>query len=179
MPLSFRDRLVRLGACGTAVAWVGNRTASEALRDCQHADWMLWLIIELGRQRLATRLAAGCAREVLPNWIGNPAPLVAAIEAAERWAADPNEANRLLAAAATAAAESAEWAPTTQSPLARAAATAARLTAVWAAWGAWMAAACGATAWEAEVEAHKRMCDMIRNDPEVQALVAEIENQLR
>jgi hypothetical protein len=44
----FRDKLLFLGACHEAVAWVGDRDAATAWAESQRGDWMLWLIRRVG-----------------------------------------------------------------------------------------------------------------------------------
>jgi hypothetical protein len=98
-----------------------------AWNNCQRPDWMLWAAGKLGvDRRLIVRAAAMCARTALKYVpIGENRPL-AAIEAAERWAENPTEENRVGAnAAAYAAADAADAAYAAADAAANAAANAA------------------------------------------------------
>jgi hypothetical protein len=86
--------------------YLGDQTDPVAAWDnCQRPDWMLWAAGKLGvDRRLIVRAAAMCARTALKYVpIGENRPL-AAIEAAERWAENPTEENRVGANAAAYAA---------------------------------------------------------------------------
>ena len=81
-----RDRLIKMGACEDAVAWVGDRDITAAWAECDRADWMLWLAGRVVARPLVVLAACACARTVLryvPD--GEDRPRVA-IETAERWA---------------------------------------------------------------------------------------------
>jgi len=84
--------LRELGACGDAVQWVGNRDLPTAWRECQRADWMLWLCSRMeGREGWPVRqqlvlAACACAETALcyvPAGEGRPKM---AIATARRWA---------------------------------------------------------------------------------------------
>lgn len=103
------DLLVELRACDGARLWVGDRTVTEAWRDCERADWMLWLLAMMidepgwPTHQEVVKLAAMCARTALrfePE--GERIIPLAAIEATERWAHNPTEDNRIAAYAACA-----------------------------------------------------------------------------
>ena len=108
---TFRDQLVAMRACSEAVEWVGDRTEVEAWRECERADWMLWLAGRRpwGEHSEIMRAACACARTVLhlvkP---GEDRPRLA-IEAAEIWADVPSEENREAVRAAAARAYAAEY----------------------------------------------------------------------
>ena len=162
-------------ACADAVKWVGRKSLTVAWRTCQRADWMMWLVSRVCTRRVAVLCACECARTALryvPK--GEDRPRLA-IEAAERWAADPSEANRDAAraagnvawAAGAAWAVGAAWAAGYAAGYAGAAAGAAG----YATWDA--AGAAGAAAWAAgaaaeaagdaaRAQAHKTMCVLIR-----------------
>ena len=40
---TFAETLRQIGACSEALAWVGQRTAADAWRECKSSEWMLWL----------------------------------------------------------------------------------------------------------------------------------------
>ena len=81
-----RDRLIKMGACEDAVAWVGDRDITAAWAECQRADWMLWLAGRVVARPLVVLAACACARTALRYVLaGEDRPRVA-IETAERWA---------------------------------------------------------------------------------------------
>jgi hypothetical protein len=76
-----------------------------AWNNCQRPDWMLWAAWKLGVDcRLIVRAAAMCARTALKFVTAGENRPLAAIEAAERWAENPTEENRVGANAAAYAA---------------------------------------------------------------------------
>ena len=162
---AFANYLVRIGACAEAVEWVGARTRAQALRDCERADWMLWLLFteagQPGRPTIQTAYLCTCdCAETALRYVpaGEDRPRLA-IEARRRWCAG-EATDAEVDAAGAAASDAAEAA-------ARAAAVAAAKSADWdaasdAAWAAARAAttaAAGNAAWSA---AHKRMANLIR-----------------
>jgi hypothetical protein len=42
--MTFREKLIKLGACEEAVEWVGKRGQKQAWKICEVDVWMLWLI---------------------------------------------------------------------------------------------------------------------------------------
>jgi len=116
-----------MGACEPAVKWVGKRTLAQAWAKCERADWMLCLAAKLAEHEPVVLCACVCVRTGLRYVRKGEGRPLAAIEAAEKWARNPTEKNRLaalLAAQAAAAAESA-WAAAESA--ARAAARAAQI----------------------------------------------------
>ena len=112
--------LKRKKACPEAVAWVGTRDLATAWRECERADWMLWLCgIMAGTKNwpiwqqvvLATCACARQALRFVPAGENRP---LAAIEAAEVWAKMPTTGAAAGAAARAAgaaeAAAGAGWA---------------------------------------------------------------------
>src|SRR3990172_11017269 len=87
--------LKRKKACPEAVVWVGTRDLATAWRECERADWMLWLCgIMAGTKNWPTRqqvvlAAAACARQALRFVLTTEERPLAAIEAAEVWARMP------------------------------------------------------------------------------------------
>ena len=81
-----RDRLVKMGACKEAVAWVGNRDITAAWAECERADWMLWLADRVMARKPVVLAACACARTALQYVpAGEDRPRVA-IETTEAWA---------------------------------------------------------------------------------------------
>ena len=113
---SFADYLGSIDACEEAIEWVGERNAATAWRECPRADWLMWILgANADRpgwptQGEVVRLACQCARRALVNVpAGEERPRLA-IEAAERWANEPTEENRIAAGSAAEAAGSAAYA---------------------------------------------------------------------
>lgn len=81
----FANLLVSFCACKPAQYWVAGRTLPEAWRDCNKAEWLLWLAVAFGVDHRTIVLAsAACSREALvfvPK--GEDRPRLA-IEAMER-----------------------------------------------------------------------------------------------
>jgi hypothetical protein len=167
--------LIKLGACGNAIDWVGNRDLLTAFAECPHADWMLWLAGHLaGRKGYPTRpdvvrMACICARSALkyvPK--GEKRPLVA-IKAAEKWAENPTKENAHAATAAAHAVDAAAYAAHAATYAAHAA-TAAAYAADAAAYAACAATAAADAADAATYAAyaaahaatHKKLCGKIR-----------------
>lgn len=46
-PLTFRDFLVSLDACGPALDWLGDRTAEQTLAECERSDWLIWWVFRV------------------------------------------------------------------------------------------------------------------------------------
>ena len=102
--MTFRERLIEMGACSEAVDWVGDKTLAEAWATCERADWMLWLVTRIDgsyspRLQLAT---CACARTALKYVTpGDERPRLA-IECAERYARGEATKDELAAARAAA-----------------------------------------------------------------------------
>ena len=111
---ALQEHLESLGACQEAREWAGARTATETWEQCERADWLLWWAAktEANTHQQVVLAACACARRAL-RFVseGEDRPRLA-IEAAERWAAEPTKDNQRAAAAAEAAAAEAEaaWA---------------------------------------------------------------------
>jgi len=105
------ERLTAMKACSEAVEWVGNRNLTEAWRECERADWMLWLCNCMAgehgwpKHEEIVLAACDCALTVKHSQ--------AAIEMAQRWAhgkasiADVRHAANIAYAAASDAAHAA------------------------------------------------------------------------
>jgi len=175
---STKDILTELGACAEAVKWAGRKTPKKAWETCKRGDWLLWIADKLNVGRKLLVLAAcACARTALKYVpAGEERPRLA-IEAAERWADNPTEKNKVAAAAAWAAARAAAWTAGDAGAAAAARAAAGAAAAARAAAGAaaaaraaagaaaaaraaaWTAGDAGAAAWAA---AHKDMAKIVR-----------------
>jgi hypothetical protein len=90
MPRQHLDALIKLGACGGAVAWFADRpTPQAAWNEVMRGDWMLWLCGRLSgevgsraRKKLVLCVCE-CARLALPHT--EDARVLACIETAERY----------------------------------------------------------------------------------------------
>jgi hypothetical protein len=120
--MTFRDELIEMGACQSAIDWVGDRTERDAWAECERADWMLWLAPRCGwgRREDYVRCAILCAAQMpqtrewliwAEGWISGrdrseaSARAIAKAKAKARaWAADAAAAAWADAAAAKAAA---------------------------------------------------------------------------
>jgi len=89
--------LERLGACSDSLEWVAQqRNATQAWRDCERGDWMIWLIVRTAkpgspRHRRAVALLCRSMRRALrfvPR--GERRPLKA-IRLAEQWTRSPRK----------------------------------------------------------------------------------------
>ena len=143
----------------TAVAWLNTQPdVTTAWDACERADWMLWLASRLDIPRPLLVLAVcDCARTALqyvPEDEGRP---LAAIEAAEAWAADPTDA---AADAADAASYAASYAAARAA--ARASAYATRAAADAVAYSVADAAARAAADAAAGAAAQKQMAELVR-----------------
>ena len=141
-----------LHPCAEAAEWLETQPdVATAWNCCQRGDWMMWLLTNLPTPKdVSVTLAIRFARSVLHLVpAGEERPRLA-IEAAERWLAEPTEDNRAAARAACwaadAAARAACWA-------ARAAADAAADAADAAGWVAHAAARAAARAADAAAQA--------------------------
>ena len=105
-----------LHPCAEAAEWLETQPdVATAWNCCQRGDWMTWLLTNLPTPKdVSVTLAIRFARSVLHLVpAGEERPRLA-IEAAERWLAEPTEDNRAAARAAAwaadAAADAAAWA---------------------------------------------------------------------
>jgi len=136
-----------LHPCAEAAEWLETQPdVATAWNCCQRGDWMMWLLTNLPTPKdVSVTLAIRFARSVLHLVpAGEERPRLA-IEAAERWLAEPTEDNRAAARAAAwaadAAADAAAWA----------AAWAADAAADAAAWAASAAASAADAAAQADI----------------------------
>ena len=100
--------LASLDACPEARAWAGTKTTREAWETCERADWLLWWA---ARTNVNTpldivRCVVKIARTVA--YLNTDPRVMAAIEAAEAWADNPNSETAAAAAEAAEAAWAAE-----------------------------------------------------------------------
>jgi len=165
--MTFREKLVELGACASAREWVGDRTLEQAWAECVEPEWLIWLARKTGEGGSWGALACEAARAVLhliPEGEGRPR---LAVEAAERCLADPSEAN--YAAAANAAAYAADAANAAASAAAYAAAT--NIT-----YAADAADAANAAAYAAARAANKtKICRIVRRHVNVEGIRTRLE----
>jgi len=119
-----------LHPCAEAAEWLETQPdIATAWNCCQRGDWMMWLLTNLPTPKdVSVTLAIRFARSVLHLVpAGEERPRLA-IEAAERWLAEPTEDNRAAARAAAwaadAAADAAAWAASAAASAADAAAQA-------------------------------------------------------
>jgi len=146
-----------IGACDDAIRWAETQPdLATAWRNCDRADWMLWLLNNRGfrDERILRLIACDCA-DTVRHLLTDPRSREA-IETSRRYAnglATKEELDAARAAARAAAWDAARDAARDAEPAARDAAgdaeTAAR-DAAWAAWAAawaaWAAGAAGAAA---------------------------------
>ena len=126
-----------MGACKSAVEWIGDKTKEQAWNECERGDWLWWYlrIKELVTKEQSVMFAKFCA-ERAAGWAAGAA---LAAEAAER-------AAEVAERAALAAELAAEWAAE--------AAERAALAAEAAGWAA---------GWDAEAAERKKQADFIRS----------------
>ena len=93
--------LERLGACGEAREWVGDRTLEQAWAECESPDWMLWL------HARSESADAGAYAALAEQWAEAAARAARAAEAsvAAAWAAEAADAAEAAWARAARAAE--------------------------------------------------------------------------
>jgi hypothetical protein len=178
--MTWTRKLVALDACSDAVEWAGTQPdLLTAWTACECADWMLWLLARLHKDRKpVVWLACQCARTTLKYVPKNEKRLQIAIETTERWCQGKAtiEDVRTAAYAAYAASASASayaYANAASAASAYAYAAAAAATAAYAAAAAATAASAAAayayaadaavtTAADACLKSHKAMAQMIR-----------------
>ena len=175
--MTFANRLEKIGACSEAVEWLGRRGPTKAWRECERADWILWLFGRmLGKpgwpSRKAIVLAACDCAETALKFIpeGEDRPRMA-IETARAWCRGHASLDEVQAAAYAAA----NAANTANAAAYAYAADAAANTAAYAAANA--ANATGAAAYAADAAAYTanaananatrkaalyEMCDIVR-----------------
>lgn len=102
--MTFRQKLIAIGACDDAVAWVGGRTLGRAWAECERPGWMVWLCWKAGlADHPGLRLAAADIAESVWHLVPFDAQLACAwaIGAARRLArGECDEEERREAAAA-------------------------------------------------------------------------------
>ena len=185
----FSALLQKIDSCAKVKKWAKRKTLAEAWADCEKADWMLRLAGKMAGQDgwptkyEIVRCAALCAETVLylvPEGETRPR---AAIDAALAWADNPSMQNRLAAAhsayAAAHAANAIYAAYSTYYDGDGAAAAYATVAAYYAATNATETALALAAVTvigkitdavslvDGEVEQHKIMCGLIRNNLDV------------
>jgi hypothetical protein len=62
MESKIEELLKSVGACETAAKWAATQPSAEvAWRDCERADWMLWIAAKLLPRELVVQAACDCA----------------------------------------------------------------------------------------------------------------------
>lgn len=158
--MTLQEHLVSIGACKEARDWAENRTAKQAWGECDRPNWLQWWARRIGGHSRVQfiRIACDCARLVLPP--GDDRSRLA-LEAAERWADNPTEDNRV------AAKEAGKWGgswsnPPTASMAASTAALGAGIEDI--SWQGVVAANSVSYAIQAAPDiSRKTWCDMVRN----------------
>ena len=51
--MQFCEYLKSLGACESAIAWVGEKTREYAIAECNNLGWLLWLLVHEDRPALS------------------------------------------------------------------------------------------------------------------------------
>ena len=168
MSESLKMRLISLEACPEAVAWVADRDLTTAWRECERADWMVWLCGKmLGKTGWPTRqqivLAACACAETSLRFVatGDRRP-AQAIEVARDWARGNATLSQVLTAtdAATAAYIAASYAARAAAAAASYAAT--TITTTNPANAASCAAAAAASTYAFRGKAREEMADIVR-----------------
>jgi hypothetical protein len=64
--MTFKEKLIKKGACNIALQWVGERTMKQAFADCERGDWILWAHGKFfpEKKRELVLAAAHCANTV-------------------------------------------------------------------------------------------------------------------
>lgn len=127
--------LAAIRACLEAREWAAGKDALTVWETCERADWLLWWAARtpINSHQDIVRVAAKIARTIAH--LNTDPRVMAALEAAERWAENPTEENKAEAAEAAVRA---------------------------AAWAAWAAEAAVEAA-RAAAEAQKTNCDIVRS----------------
>src|ERR1700732_4492904 len=93
--MTLSQHLRSVSACSNARSWAKGKVAQEAWEQCDRGDWLLWWAArtpENTKQEIVL-VACACARLALKHVPpGEERPRLA-IEAAERWAANPTPDN--------------------------------------------------------------------------------------
>jgi hypothetical protein len=95
--MSFKKQLMDMDACDEAIAWVGDRTLTEAWALCPRGDWMLWWLGMMAGDPMwpthqevvrHTCVVVRKAVEFIPEITGNKVLFSKAIETTELWASN-------------------------------------------------------------------------------------------
>lgn len=60
-----QDTLLLMGACGEAALWAGGKTLREAWEQCHRADWMIYLLQDVGLHKQAAELCYEITRRAM------------------------------------------------------------------------------------------------------------------
>lgn len=94
-----REHLTGRGACRPAMGWLGDRDLETTWRECERADWLMWLIGPHIPRTDLVLLACQCARTALvrvPD--GEDRPRIC-VETAEKWTRGEATIEEVMAAA--------------------------------------------------------------------------------
>lgn len=156
-PVTDREYLLSIRACGDALEWLGDRSIAEAWLDCPRGEWMLWwaprcpsFVANGDLHRRIGLAACEIARTALVHVPADDLRPLRAIETTERFWRGEVTLDEVARAAA--------WGSTRATRAAWAAAEATRAAGV-----AWAAAAAWAEVdWEASAKAHRQYADIVR-----------------
>lgn len=107
--MTLQEHLKSIGACEEARVWAEGKTAKEAWEQCERVDWLFWWAGRTEKNKKTDTVLAACkiARTVLKFVPEGELRPLQAIEAAERYATDPSEGNRIAARVAAYATDAA------------------------------------------------------------------------
>ena len=107
---SFKELLLELNACESAIEWAQDMTIEQVVEQCHRGDWLLWLAKKIGLPLNKLTLAkARCAKTVIH--LMKDQRSIDSVNVAERFGLDECTLDELNAAyAAAAAAYAADYA---------------------------------------------------------------------
>ena len=83
---TFREQLIKLDACHSAIKWVGERDLQTVWIECFRADWMMWLAVAAGVDERIVVVAALDVAEVKLGRVVAPHPSIrASLDVTRRW----------------------------------------------------------------------------------------------
>jgi len=87
--MQFCEYLKSLGACESAIAWVGEKTREYAIAECHNLGWLLWLLFYEDRpalSALAKEFAERAKVEVVSSAVAAKEAAASGNAAAAMWA---------------------------------------------------------------------------------------------
>jgi hypothetical protein len=162
--LTFAQELIKLDACKDAIAWVGDKTQSEAWATCQRGDWMLWLAVKKNVDRkLLVQAACDCAELADPYLTdGAREPVRNTLVVVRAWCRDEATIEEVKRAAYAIAAHAAADSATYAAAAASATDAAADSAAYAATYAAYAAAASAAVAYVTRLQTLAQCADIVR-----------------